>query len=161
MIQESKSTSEYRNNYEIKIELLVSYPEIFDSGKINVNLNNFFDDYFDRKPANEFAYNGMSMFFAKAFMTDSCKIKIIFEKEKIEFLDEIEVRTWKKKICDLTSVPTNSISIQYITFEDKWAEMDRKAKLIEKMEKLNSELTESTAKMNDLINELENKKSKW
>lgn len=156
---------EYRNDYEVKVELLYAYPEIFDSDKINENLNKFFDDYFSTNSLNEYEYKGMWMSFSKAFMTDSCVVKIIFDEVKIEFLDELELKYFKKKINNLTGVPEDAISVIYMTADEKFLERDRKVKAIEAMKKFSSAMNETNAKAQELIKKLERereeRKRKW
>ncbi|HHU81297.1 MAG TPA: hypothetical protein GXZ35_08265 [Acholeplasmataceae bacterium] len=153
--------NEYRNDYEIKVELLVSYPEIFDPDKIANNLNDFFNDFFSNNPANEYDYNGMNMLFAKALFNDSCVVKIIFDEDKIEYLDDDQIRVLKRKLCKMTSVPEDFISIKFMTFVEKLDEMDKKRKSIQNLEKLNAELKESNAKLEELMKDFEKSRNKW
>lgn len=145
----------YSNGYELKVNLFVSHPSIFDSEAIHKNLSKYFENYFKENPINEYEYYGMGLMFGPCIFKDECKVRIIFDEEVIEFLDDYELIEWKSNINELTGMPTESIKIVYMTGDDEIDEMMRKSEAIDEMDKLNAELEESNSIIQDFLNEMQ------
>lgn len=152
----------YSNDYEIKVDLFVSHPSIFDSEAIHKNLSEYFENYFKQNIVNDYKYFGMGLMFGPAMFGEECKVRIIFDEEVIEFLNDYGIREWKSNISKLTGMPVEYINIVYMTGDDEVNEMNQKMKAIEAMDRFSSKMDETNSKMKDGLKAMkeENKKIK-
>jgi hypothetical protein len=166
---------EKSNEFRLTVELTYTYTHLFDSDKIYNSLNKYFDNYFRENPVNGYNHNLMGMAFGgEAFMTDSCKVRVTFEEEKIDFLSESQINEWKRQLSIITYIPEQSISIYYMTSVELDDKLDRLNKTIQSLEKLDnteakvklaweqiaSETEKRNARLNEVLKEFEKYKDR-
>lgn len=146
-----KRKNDFKDEYEINVQLLLQYPALFDINKIHNNLKLFANDYFNKYPIKKKKYQGLNLALIKSAFSEQCIVKVVFVKNKIEFLSHEHKMFWMDSISELTGLSSKQISIHILDYDDERADFKRQEGQINALETFNKEMAKINNDMQETL----------